>query len=286
MEDMNESHAVQPDAGAAVRSTRFFGADRDGGGETVLRGDAQGLDFGEGTFRGILTGALDRGYVFTRFDEPVASGTASGRPVFYLRHDVDISPPMAMRLGEIEHEHGVRANFFFQLNAETYSFFVTETFDIIRTLRGMGHCVGLHIDELLIGTDERAIEQTFDWVIDRIITVDRAVSFHRPSPEVLGRRYDRFMNAYDERIFDSASYLSDSRRSLCFHETLTAWLAEGRPRIQLLLHPEWWGEVDSLSHFWHVLSGRRTDQLRRYMVKNFPKVFADLLAGEDQRFRI
>ncbi len=241
------------------------------------------VSFGEASFCGILTSALERGYVFVRFDEPEV---VSDRPMLYLRHDVDISPRMALRLGEIEREHGVKANFFFQLNAETYSFFVTETFDIIRALRGMGHCVGLHIDELLIGADERAIEQTFKWVINHIIPVDRAISFHRPSPEVLGRRYQRFVNAYDERVFDSASYLSDSRRSLAFHETLTAWLAEGRPRIQLLLHPEWWGDVDSLAHFWQILSGRRNEQLCRYMVKNFPKVFAGFLPGAGPDFKI
>jgi len=241
-------------------------------------------ELGENTFRGILTTALNQGYHFARLDEPV--GAPLGCPVFYLRHDVDISTPMAMRLGEIEHEHGVCGNFFFQLNAETYSFFVPETLAIIRRLREMGHCVGLHIDELLIGADERAIAQTFDWVIEHIVALDRAVSFHRPSPEVLGRRYEAFMNAYDERVFDAGSYLSDSRRSITFHATLMAWLAERRPRIQLLLHAEWWREVEGVAHFWRLLSERRNDELRRYMIKNFPKVFASLLDGENRQFSV
>jgi len=265
MKDMNDDHALSPAAGLTDAGER--------------------PRFGEATFRGILTRALARGYGFARFDEPLAAGAAD-RPVFYLRHDVDISTPMALRLGEIEHEHGVRGNFFFQLNAETYSFFVPETLEIIRRLREMGHCVGLHIDELLIGADEQAIAQTFDWVIGRIAPVDRAVSFHRPSPEVLGRRYGAFMNAYDGRVFDAGSYLSDSRRSLAFHDTLMGWLDEGRPRVQLLLHPEWWCEVESVGEFWQCLSARRTDELRRYMTRNFPKVFATLLGAEERRFRI
>lgn len=266
MKDLDESHALSPAAG-------------------LVDAGAAGPCFGEDTFRAILAQALDRGYGFARFDESVGAATPE-RAVFYLRHDVDISTPMALRLGEIEHEHGVCGNFFFQLNAETYSFFVPETLDIVRRLRGLGHCVGLHIDELLIGADERAIEQTFDWVIDRVAVVDRAVSFHRPSPDVLGRRYAAFMNAYDDRVFDAESYLSDSRRSLGFHDTLVGWLEQRRPRVQLLLHPEWWCEVDSLGHFWQHLSDRRTDQLRRYMITNFPKVFAGLLGGEDRRFSI
>ncbi len=267
MKNLNESHALSPAVGLV---------------DTVA--DSRPC-FGEVTFRAILDRALDRGYRFARFDEPLGTA-ASGRPVFYLRHDVDISTPMAQRLGEIEHEHGVRGNFFFQLNAETYSFFVPETLDIVRGLRDMGHCVGLHIDELLIGADEGAIAQTFDWVVERIVPMDRAVSFHRPSPDVLGRRYAAFMNAYDERVFDADSYLSDSRRSMAFHDTLMGWLDERRPRVQLLLHPEWWCEVNSLGEFWQRLSDRRTDQLRRYMTRNFPKVFGALLGGEYQRFRI
>lgn len=267
MKDMNESHAPPP-AAAPVGGLADAGVRP---------------RFGEATFRAILIRALERGYGFARIDEPF--GTTGGR-VFYLRHDVDISTPMASRLGEIEHEHNVRGNFFFQLNAETYSFFVPETLDIVARLRAMGHCVGLHIDELLIGADERAIAETFDWVTRRIAPMDRAVSFHRPSPEVLGRRYDAFVNAYDGRIFDAGSYLSDSRRSLAFHDTLMGWLDEGRPRLQLLLHPEWWCEVESVAEFWQRLSDRRTDQLRRYMIRNFPKVFAALLGGEERRFRI
>jgi hypothetical protein len=263
MKDMNESHELSPAAGLVD-----------------TRADPR---FGETTFRAILVRALERGYRFARFDEPL--GTAGGR-VFYLRHDVDISTPMALRLGEIEHQHGVRGNFFFQLNAETYSFFVPETLDIIGRLRAMGHCVGLHIDELLIGADERAILDTFDWVDRRVVPIDRAVSFHRPSPEVLGRRYAGFMNAYDDRVFDAGCYLSDSRHSLAFHGPLMDWLAEGLPRVQLLLHPEWWCEVESIGEFWQRLSDRRTDELRRYMIRNFPKVFAALLGGEERRFRL
>ncbi len=247
-----------------------------------------GAGFAENTFRGILAGALDSGYRFARLDRcaPAAGPAAEAEPVFYLRHDVDISPRMAARLGEIEHEYGITGNFFFQINAETYSFFVPETLGIIHRLRGMGHCVGLHVDELLIGADERAIERTFDWVSDHVVPVDRVISFHRPSPAVLGRRYASVMNAYDDRVFDAASYLSDSRRSIDFHGTLMGWLTQRRPRIQLLLHPEWWCEIPSIGQFWNQLTGRRTDQLRHYMLDNFPKVFSGVLSREDRSFKI
>ena len=242
--------------------------------------------FGEDSFCNILDTVLDGGYRFLRFDESMDAISLERRRAFHLRHDVDISPAMALRLGEIEREHGAVGNFFFQINAETYSFFAHETLETIRDLRGMGHCVGLHIDELLIGSDERAIERTLDWVVDHVVAIDRAVSFHRPSAAVLGRRYAGFMNAYDERVFDADSYLSDSRRSLAFLASLTDWIAQGRPHIQLLLHPEWWREVSSIDQFWTLLKDRRTDQLRRYMLGNFPKVFAGVLSQNGGKHQI
>ena len=241
----------------------------------------QQVSFAENTFRRILSSAVDTGYRFIRFDDPAALLPQAGTPIFHLRHDVDISPDMAFRLGEIEHEKGICGNFFFQLNAETYSFFGTDTLAMIRDLRSMGHCVGLHIDERLLGFDEQAIGESLDWVNKHVIAIDPVVSFHRPSPAVLGRRFKTIINTYDDRLFDPAFYLSDSRRSLAFHQPLMDWIRQEKPRIQLLLHPEWWEEVSSLNEFWTLLSRRRTDQLRQYMRVNFPKLFADLLGREN-----
>lgn len=139
---------------------------------------------------------------------------------------------------------------------------------------------------MLSGSDERAVAHTLDWLINHIVTIDRAVSFHRPSAAVLSRRYATFMNAYDDRVFDASSYLSDSRRSLAFLATLTDWISQGRPHIQLLLHPEWWHEVSSIDQFWNLLSDRRTDQLCRYMLSNFPKVFAGVINQNDAKHHI
>jgi len=193
---------------------------------------------------------------------------------------------MALELGRIAADLGVSSNFFFQLNSEAYSFFVPDTLDIISALREMKHCVGLHIDERLIGTEESKITATLDWVNNCVTPIDRVVSFHRPSPAVLGKQYGGFVNAYDPGFFDADHYLSDSRRSIAFHPVLMSWLAEGRKNIQLLLHPEWWREVDSVEEFWTLLADRRHGQLRRYMIANFAKVFSSVLDNEDRPARV
>lgn len=241
-------------------------------------------DFGLESFRALIEIALRHRYRFVRFDN--VSPSRSSQPNFWMRHDVDISPMMALELGRIASDLGVSSNFFFQLNSEAYAFFGRETLDIIAALREMKHCVGLHVDERLIGTEESKIASTLDWLNSCVTPIDRVVSFHRPSPAVLGKQYKRFINAYDPRFFNADRYLSDSRRSMAFYPIMLAWLAAGHKDIQLLIHPEWWRAVASVEEFWTLLSDRRTGQLRRYMLANFNKVFAPVLNDEDRPPRV
>src|SRR5437764_931950 len=95
-------------------------------------------------FGDILDRLLAAGYTFSRFDREVPPGQR-----VYLRHDVDISPRSALRMGEVTAAKGAVGNHFFQFNAETYNAFSPHTLGVIAALREMGHCVGLHIDQNL-----------------------------------------------------------------------------------------------------------------------------------------
>jgi|HubBroStandDraft_1064217.scaffolds.fasta_scaffold41455_2 hypothetical protein len=238
-------------------------------------------EFGANLFCDILATARAAGYVFARFDRAPADGK-----VFFLRHDVDISARNALVLGRLAQEQGVQSNFFFQLNAETYSIFSDEVIDIMRTLRAAGHCVGLHIDETRFGDDETVIRRTIDWFSSCVLAVDDIMSFHRPSSAVLGKTYAAFINAYDPRFFSPDAYLSDSRRSLAFLPTLMQWLGAGLPRIQLLLHPEWWTGINDDRAIWTELRDRRQHDLEQYLMINCRNVFGHVIAAEARDFRI
>jgi hypothetical protein len=222
------------------------------------------------------------GYSFVRVDREATSG----RKEFYLRHDVDISPACALRLGEIAAEEGVTSSFFFQLNAETYGLFCQRSLMIVRRLRSMGHCVGLHMDENLIGADSEKVLNTLQWFNACCEPVDMAVSFHRPSPAVLGKDFAGFASGYSSLVWGPDKYLSDSRRSAEFHPRLIEWLAEGRTPIQLLLHPEWWHPHTSVEAIWADLQGRRLQELGDYMLANFPKVFSPVISPTSEGFSI
>ena len=230
------------------------------------------------TFRQLLAEVCSYGYHFCRFDIPPNDGCKH----FYLRHDVDISPSCALRLGRIAADMGVRSNFFFQLNADTYNAFSPAIVEIISELRNVGHCVGLHIDEKLIGTDEDKIWHTLRWFSECCVPVDNAVSFHRPSEAVLGRDFAAFASGYGSRVWGGDRYLSDSRRSWEFRSCLDDWLAAQRSPIQLLLHPEWWHPHETIGAMWEDLRARRENELAKYMVIHFKRVFATVIAHEDR----
>ena len=237
--------------------------------------------FGADLLADILAKAKAAGYAFARFDRPPEHGR-----VFYLRHDVDISPRNVLLMGRLAREQGVASNVFFQLNAETYSIFSDEVIEIMRALRADGHCVGLHIDEVRFGSDEDVVRRTIDWFSSCVLPVDDVVSFHRPSKAVLGRPYASFVNAYDPRFFSPDAYLSDSRRSLAFLPTLADWLRVGHPRIQLLLHPEWWTGINDDLGIWTELRDRRQYELEQYLTINCRKVFGHVVAAENRNFRV
>lgn len=227
----------------------------------------------------LLDAAAKAGYracPLTEADPP------TGAKTLWLRHDVDISPVMALRLGEREAERGMRSSFFFQLNTEAYHLLAEPNLRIVRRLRELGHCVGLHIDQLLTGAEEEAIDQTLRWFAETVTPIDRVVSFHRPTPEVLGRRYNAFLNAYDPRVFSEESYCSDSRRSIAFWGRFCGWMAEGRPRLQLLTHPVWWAGHADPAGVWRDVRTRRTAELSGYLLGNFRKVFSGVVPNEDR----
>lgn len=241
----------------------------------------EGSEFGAPLFAGILAAAKAAGYAFSRFDR-----APTGGKVIFLRHDVDISPRNALVLGRLAQEQAVQSNFFFQLNADTYSIFSDEVVEIMRSLRAAGHCVGLHIDETRFGADEAVIRRTIDWFSSCVVAVDNVMSFHRPSRAVLGKAYMSFINAYDPRFFSADSYLSDSRRSLAFLPSLAQWLPSERLRIQLLLHPEWWTGINDDRAIWDELRARRQQELEQYVTINFRKVFGHVIAAETRDFRV
>lgn len=167
----------------------------------------------------ILEAGKAGGYRFAFF------GDGPERADIYLRHDVDLSLDAALRMGELEAEHGVQTTYLLMTESVFYNLAASEGVDAIARLRELGHSVGLHAVYPKAELDER---------------FDPVVSWHNPQVEYMGRTIPGATNVYAEPFFTPSTYRSDSNqhwRSGCPHEELRGG---GFPWLQILVHPEIW----------------------------------------------
>ena len=230
------------------------------------------MNYDERTFRSILELVLSKGYSFDVFDKNLSERS------FILRHDVDMSPISALRLARIESSSGISGNFFFHLGADTYNIFDSRVIDLMHEISGMNHLVGLHIDNKMFSRED-CIYSVLQSLSD-LLGLCHVVSFHRPNAEILGKRFVKFISAYDEKFFSKDNYASDSRMNHDFLRKVNQLLLMDASPVQLLLHPVWWSEVD----IGLELVERRIHDLRRYLSLNFGAVFGDY--HEDRTFRV
>lgn len=200
---------------------------------------------------------------------------------FLLRHDVDISPVGALKLGKMEAENNIVSNFFFQLNAQTYQMLSPSCINICKELQSMSHLVGLHVDSALFSEEEDKIGGTIAWIRDNLFLMDNAISFHRPLPGSLGKKYVGFVSAYDVDFFTTDFYVSDSRGEDKFYEKLESLLNLDATFIQLLLHPCWWENVIDKDKIYQSISKIRQNDLDEYLLFNFARVFGNIIKRGD-----
>ena len=220
-------------------------------------------------------------YSFLRFDQELKENQER---IVFLRHDVDISPYSAIHLGKIEQSLGIKTNYFFQIGAETYNIFNTTIINIMKELFSLDHCVGLHIDELIFGDIEEKILSTLKWFKDCITDIDFVVSFHRPK-NTINKKFNSFINAYQNDFFLSDLFISDSRKNDQFYPKLISLLKEGKSPIQLLLHPAWWYPEGDIVQFKDLIIKRRISELENYLKQNFQNI-KRYIKDEDRTFRV
>ena len=234
--------------------------------------------FSDESYIEIIQTVKARGYEFVKLTDGMSDKKIKR---FLLRHDVDISPVGALKLGRMEADNNVVSNFFFQLNAETYQMLSPSCINICKELQSMGHLVGLHVDSALFSEEKDKIRGTIDWIRDNLFSMDYAISFHRPLPGSLGKKYAGFVSAYDSDFFDTNFYASDSRGEDRFYEKLEFLLNSDVSFIQLLLHPCWWENETHKKEIYKVISKRRQKNLDDYLLFNFSKVFGNIIKRGD-----
>lgn len=81
---------------------------------------------------------------FFRFFEDDYSGICN--KTILLRHDVEFSVPIALRMAEIENSLGIKSTYFIQLHGDFYNALEKRTLGQFQRIESLGHELALHFD--------------------------------------------------------------------------------------------------------------------------------------------
>lgn len=167
-----------------------------------------------------------------------------------LRHDIDYSMERAFKLAQVEQEEGVRSTYFALLRTDFYNPASKHMTDMLQQIRGMGHEVGLHFDEVayegcsaeelpgLIRREAKLLGDICDFPI-------RCFSMHRPNRLTLEKdlQVEGLVNSYGQEFFRDFKYLSDSRRN--WREPVLDIIRSGQyDKLHILTHAFWYGDEE------------------------------------------
>ena len=231
----------------------------------------------------LLQLVIDQGYAFRLFTEQ----TEDDHKVVYLRHDIDYSPEIALQFAEINHRHGARATFFFQLRGKIYNLLAHPTLEIVEKVQSLGQKIGLHY---VLPPDYRENKHLLR---QRILTdyeimktclprLQPVFAWHNPGSfagwieETLDLQVPWLVNAYGRHFFKEVHYFADSDLRYTVEEFRNI-ITGGHQKLHLLFHPFQWvcGGADMvkvLSTTWqHIIREREKGVLENKVYRqHFP----------------
>jgi hypothetical protein len=252
-------------------------------------------------YRAILQSAKARGAVFSPMVEAGRAAHPGAKRV-YLRHDVDFSLEMAVRLAEVNAAEGVQGTFFVLLRSPVYNLLSYDSLGTLHRLLGLGQRLGLHVavpDPLPANDSALAdlVQADFAVAQRHIGALDPVYAWHNTSPELLDRgltlETEGLASAYSQSLFRQIPYRSDTG----MQRTRDEWhelMREDHDAIQVLFHPELWigggsSPTTALARTWPLVIREREVEFRRnkFYRRDFPDglpaAALDALAAELQR---
>ena len=176
----------------------------------------------------------------------------ASQPTAFIRHDVDVSLRRAVRLARKEHAWGARSTYHVMADSPYYDVRSAESTAILDEIASLGHEIGLHYDVMvrrMAEADPKVREQDIAEACDAFAALRgapvRSVSFHLPiqdlmrGPLTIGGR----VSGYADDLF--RWYISDSRARWREGEPLESLKRPRSHILQILVHPEWWGEANA-----------------------------------------
>ena len=200
-------------------------------------------DFTFSNFKALLLLASKK-YSFHFFNDNYVSRS------ILLRHDLEFSVPIALKMAQIEAKLGVKATYFVQIHSEFYNTFEKENINSILEIKNLGHQIGLHFDshfwnikteeqlEIQIKIDKNILEK---FICDEI----KVFSFHNNTDFTLSCRNEKYgdlLNVYSNYYRTHYGYNADSL-GYWRYERLEDRLREAKEdALQVLFHDGMWLE--------------------------------------------
>jgi hypothetical protein len=239
--------------------------------------------FSRSGYADLLTEFSARGYDVVGYDTVAAS-----EPHLVLRHDIDVSPALALPMAEVEAELGLAAHYFFLTTSEMYNSASASARQVLAALLALGHRIGLHFDTAAYPADadlDAAAAKECRALEDITGCAVTMVSFHRPAAALLNNAKDIAgrQHTYQPRYFRDIGYCSDSRGGWHNGVPLEHPAVREKRALQLLTHPVWWGgEGEAQARLDQVLV-ERCHALDSHLAENVtihkPGRLADLFKG-------
>lgn len=198
-------------------------------------------DFTLSNYRNLLSLALAN-YEFKLFTQEYQNKS------ILLRHDLEFSVPIALRMAQMEAELGIRSTYFVQLHSEFYNTLEKSSLKDIKLIEKLGHQIGLHFDSHFWEIqDESQLDRSIEFdksILERYLgTQIKAFSFHNNTPFTLSCRKDKYgglINVYSDYFRERYAYNADSL-GYWRYERLEDRLKEAKEdALQVLIHDGMW----------------------------------------------
>lgn len=165
-----------------------------------------------------------------------------------LRHDLEFSVPIALRMAEIEADLGIRSTYFVQLHSEFYNTLEKSSLKDIKQIEKLGHQIGLHFDSHFWDIQEETqLDKSIEFdklILEKYLETQlKAFSFHNNTPFTLSCRKDKYgglINVYSDYFRERYAYNADSL-GYWRYERLEDRLRDAKEdALQILIHDGMW----------------------------------------------
>ncbi|MEO6890425.1 MAG: hypothetical protein ABI456_13655 [Ktedonobacteraceae bacterium] len=198
--------------------------------------------FSEKDYRALLSAFSSAGYAFCSFEE-IHQRLRERQSFVVLRHDIDISLHLALKIARIEHEQGIRATYFVTLHSPFYNTLSRSNAEHMAQLHLWGHQIALHVDQTAYEGDFakalleiKALAQFYPYINTQLASLHSPINLEQMPLAA----FKELHNVYGSIFNKDMTYLSDSTGRWRFGHPLDSEAFKARKPIQLLTHPIWW----------------------------------------------